>query len=138
MKRIVDKRRSKREILEPDEMDLRRLEERQMRVEAEIKKLDAMVTARRITEEYRDIIIESHKRLAEIAHKRMRHDVKDVAWHASVVGQYNERLKITQEMLTLASRKKSCKNRLDIIKRAVLKLRRSFGKQQEDETDNAT
>ena len=70
---------------------------------------------------YQRIVLLSYQRLKEIAIKRMAVPVREdtLLQHAEIVGQYNERLLLTEE---LASAKKVCVERETWIKNALRRV----------------
>jgi len=135
MKPTFDLTRSKRPILEHDEGDILKAEQLEASLKAEIASLDRKIRSKDCTPEYKQVVIDSYERMKEIAWKRMFHDTKDTAWHLTVVGQFNERLKITQELVLLGRQKKSAENRIDKIRGIVLRLKQKLGL-REAKTDN--
>ena len=136
MKPTFDLTRSKRPILEHDEGDILKAEQLEASLKAEITSLDRKIHSKDCTPEYKQVVIDSYERMKEIAWKRMFHDTKDTPWHLTVVGQFNERLKITQELVILGRQKKSAENRIDKIRQIVLRLKQKLGL-REAKTDNA-
>jgi hypothetical protein len=100
MKQVLDATKSKRPIAEYDIPDIERL---QKAIQALADTIEDQETYTQILESdpaWAEIIEKSRIRMVEIAIKRMSVDVSDTLRHASIVGQYNERLLLTNELIS--------------------------------------
>jgi len=100
MKQVLDSTKSKRPIAEYDIPDIERL---QKAIQSLADTIEDQETYTQILESdpaWAEIIEKSRIRMVEIAIKRMSVDVSDTLRHASIVGQYNERLLLTNELIS--------------------------------------
>jgi hypothetical protein len=100
MKQVLDATKSKRPIAEYDIPDVERL---QKAIQVLADTIEDQETYTQILESdpaWAEIIEKSRIRMVEIAIKRMSVDVSDTLRHASIVGQYNERLLLTNELIS--------------------------------------
>ena len=100
MKQVLDSTKSKRPIAEYDIPDIERL---QKAIQALADTIEDQETYTQILESdpaWAEIIEKSRIRMVEIAIKRMSIPVDETLRHASIVGQYNERLLLTNELIS--------------------------------------
>jgi len=122
MKKVIDKTRSRRPIMEEDETDFHNTRKRIDNIKRAIEKLERHIEIKENCKEYMTLVRESHERMMEIALKRMSHDVNDLPWHASVVGQFNERLRLTEELIKAKSSLIERRRLLDRVNKQFTRL----------------
>ena len=121
MKQVIDKTRSRRPILEPDEKDFHATSAAVNRITTEVTRLEKDLESKKNNPEYIKVVSESYERMLEIALKRMSFPVSEIEKHAEIVGQFNERLRLTAELLNAKS---VINERRSLLGRVSKKLRR--------------
>ena len=104
MKEIVDATVSKHPIKVPEEEDLRRKQKQLERLAEEITRLEQLAEAKK-SPMFLQLVEDSWKRLQEIERRRMFVTVTDTIAHAEIVGQWNERFLVTQELANCENKK---------------------------------
>ena len=118
MKTILDPTRSKRPIRSLDDVDLHTLERQRDDITAAIQRLDETIQAMETDDGYRLVVGRSRARLTEIAMNAIRLDPMDTHAHASAIGQFNERLLLTEELTSAkGQRVMSVRKRSDLMSR---------------------
>ena len=122
MKKIIDRTRSKRPILVPDENDYHRIHKLLNKVTETVADIEQDIELHENNPEYIRIVTESYERMLEIALKRMEIDVKDTHAHAEIVGQFNERLRLTGEMISAKNRLVERESLLERVKNRMAQI----------------
>ena len=126
MKRIIDRTRSKRPILQPDEKDYHHTTEQVNRITEAVKNIERDISFMEKCPEYTKIVQDSYGRMLEIAMKRMSFPVNEIEKHAEIVGQFNERLRLTEELLSARNRLVERKGLLDRTIKKLTRLAKSL------------
>lgn len=120
MKEIVDATISKHPIKVPEEEDLRRKQKQLERLAEEITRLEQLAEAKK-SPIFLQLVEDSWKRLQEIERRRMFVPVTDTIAHAEIVGQWNERFLVTQELANCENKKVAKLNLAKRIKETLAK-----------------
>ncbi|MCF7853632.1 MAG: hypothetical protein K9N51_02450 [Candidatus Pacebacteria bacterium] len=100
MKQVIDATKSKRPITEFEIPDIETLQKFIQSLSDTIEDQETYAQILENDPAWAEIVNKSRMRLVEIAIKRMSVDVSDTLRHASIVGQYNERLLLTNELIS--------------------------------------
>jgi len=103
MKFVEDLTRSKRPVPIPDQADFEKAQLALDVLGERVAFLEEAIVAREEHPRYDRVVRYSEMRMQEIATEGMKIPVDDVLAHAEVVGQYNERKRITKELTALRS-----------------------------------
>ena len=118
---IIDHTLSKRPLKDEDpDANVDQLQGERERLAREIKELDSRIEAKQ-SPEWAALVKESYIRLCDIERKRMAHDPRDIPWHCQCVGQWNERFRLTQELLSVRREREAKVGQMESVTKRILK-----------------
>lgn len=122
MKQTVDATKSRRPVYEMEAGDVEQLTKLIDAQCLRVEELELDIEIREKDPEWAKIVAESKQRLMEIALKNIQIDVSDTLRHAEIVGQFNERLRLTRELLFAKKEVVTKRNWLAQLRRRLSEL----------------
>lgn len=125
MRAAIDRRVSRRDVDSQLLVRMAALREKRDALDEELERMDEYIAAMQESPRYKLIVERSAQRLEEITRKNIEVDPSDLLAHAEIIGQYNERLLITQELLgEIENRRKKFQGLVDIGRRLEVLAKR--------------
>lgn len=126
MSTVNDATRSKRPIKSNNDgsqgKEMADIIAQQHAVEEVIERLESLINAKETNPQYKIVLQHSRARLDDIARFNMSVPVDQVMKHAEIVGQYNERIKIVEELMNDRRELDKQKSYLGILVEKVRKI----------------
>ena len=120
---------SKRPVKVFEQKDIVEMQRSREKLADEILSLNTTIEAKE-SPEWARIVTDSHDRLCEIERKRMFIPVQDTHQHAEIVGQWNERFRLTQELMDAKKRRYEKQSLLRQLSQRIESLVSNLKKQQ--------
>jgi len=124
---------SSRPVKVYEHKDILEMQKAREKLSHEITSLSALIEAKE-SPLWETLVRNSYDRLCEIERKRMFIPVDDIKAHSEIVGQWNERFLLTNELLNAKKRRYEKQSILDQLSKKVESVLNGLKKQQ-GETD---